>query len=736
MKPKDIQHRLRHRRLSAAGLTAFFAATAFSASAYAAVDVFVIGNERAEEVASALTPSAAYINYTAWDGQSVPTVEELQQYDVVLLYASDYFHGAPMIGDAVAAYFETGGSIVTASGYMSNRSDGQFLDSEGMPNSWGRLEDYDTLIGLPGGIAFENFLAKKPYTLDEQTRSDAPVLEPVTSLRVEMAARRGNVSAKPTTRIVARWSNNNLFNSPDPLIGVREDGFSRSVGISISPLVSVDGLQGRDFHGDLEALWTSAILWAAADHDVAVVTNKNPAIVAQILYEEIEGMFFRPRDTRQLPTDLGKFDAALFFADGLITETQAMGDLLAQYYEGGGGVVHATFYLQGRSDGPFGYNWGGFEAYDTMESAGGSEDNSDVLDPVTMVDHPIMEGVHELGADEHRGGADLKPGARALAFWSTPNQKGRPDPLVTYRDDGFSRVVGLSIAAHYEYITRHASRPASYAGDLHVLVKNALVWAASRCGDGRVDSWETCDDANGDGGDGCSSSCEIETCGDGIVQEGEQCDDANAIDGDECLSNCQLAACGDGRVQAGVEECDDGAYNDDTRPNTCRLDCKMPFCGDGILDSGESCDHGHLNGGTLCSADCRLPTCGDGRIDPGEDCDLGAANSDFMADTCRATCVDPYCGDGVVDFNEECDEGRGINGTDASTCSRVCGFKRDASESEPSGEDEDEGPIIDGPARRYRSDDGGGCSQAPARSPGTAPLLVLGIIGLLSVRRR
>jgi hypothetical protein len=42
--------------------------------------------------------------------------------------------------------------------------------------------------------------------------------------------------------------------------------------------------------------------------------------------------------------------------------------------------------------------------------------------------------------------------------------------------------------------------------------------------------------------------------------------------------------CGDGRVDAG-EECDDGAGNDDTAPDACRSDCTLPGCGDGIPDT-------------------------------------------------------------------------------------------------------------------------------------------------------
>ena len=40
-------------------------------------------------------------------------------------------------------------------------------------------------------------------------------------------------------------------------------------------------------------------------------------------------------------------------------------------------------------------------------------------------------------------------------------------------------------------------------------------------------------------------------------------------------------------------------------PSSCRLDCTIPRCGDGILDAGELCDDGNTVGGDGCAADCR-----------------------------------------------------------------------------------------------------------------------------------
>ena len=60
-----------------------------------------------------------------------------------------------------------------------------------------------------------------------------------------------------------------------------------------------------------------------------------------------------------------------------------------------------------------------------------------------------------------------------------------------------------------------------------------------RCGDGRINIGETCDDANGVSGDGCSARCELEDpCGNGRIDEGEACDDGNLLNGDGCDSSC------------------------------------------------------------------------------------------------------------------------------------------------------------------------------------------------------
>lgn len=121
---------------------------------------------------------------------------------------------------------------------------------------------------------------------------------------------------------------------------------------------------------------------------------------------------------------------------------------------------------------------------------------------------------------------------------------------------------------------------------------------ATHCGDGNADAgFETCDDGadNSDEvADACRTDCSLPRCGDGVVDFLETCDDG-VNDGSYggCMPDCAAAPkCGDGLFEAGVEECDDGAANSDTAADACRTTCTLPGCGDGVIDSAETCDDG------------------------------------------------------------------------------------------------------------------------------------------------
>ena len=198
------------------------------------------------------------------------------------------------------------------------------------------------------------------------------------------------------------------------------------------------------------------------------------------------------------------------------------------------------------------------------------------------------------------------------------------------------------------------------------------------CGNGRVDSGETCDDGNILSGDGCSPSCGNEACGNGLVEPGERCDDGNTTNGDNCSADClSLETCGNGikDVKSGgttAEGCDDGNMENG---DGCRADCKaLEFCGNGLVDVNEVCDDGLPVGGP-CSPDCQSGLgCGNGFLDPGEQCDDGNTADN---DDCRfPSCKHAVCGDGVENTTgirfEECDGGTTGVPTETVDCNIDC----------------------------------------------------------------
>ena len=148
------------------------------------------------------------------------------------------------------------------------------------------------------------------------------------------------------------------------------------------------------------------------------------------------------------------------------------------------------------------------------------------------------------------------------------------------------------------------------------------------CANFRIDPREQCDDGNRDGGDGCNPLCQAEFCGDGVrqarlgetcdgddgvlggercidcqinrcgngrVDVNEGCDDGNDVPFDEC-TNCKPAQCGNGQRESS-EECDDGNFNSD---DGCSRLCALERCGDGVIQGREVCDDDDDDGCVDC----------------------------------------------------------------------------------------------------------------------------------------
>ena len=199
------------------------------------------------------------------------------------------------------------------------------------------------------------------------------------------------------------------------------------------------------------------------------------------------------------------------------------------------------------------------------------------------------------------------------------------------------------------------------------------------CGNSVKDPGETCDDANGVAGDGCSATCQIEpgykcgtigaacaaaACGDGVVAGDEDCDDGNMVASDGCSATCVFepgffcptpgkpcvaTTCGDTKKQ-GSEQCDDGNLRpyDGCSP-TCTVEPKCAagactaVCGDGVKVPGEACDDGNVRSGDGCSATCQ--------IEPGFMCTVVTADLPATLDV--PIIYRDFNGPGSMDFEND-----------------------------------------------------------------------------------
>lgn len=186
--------------------------------------------------------------------------------------------------------------------------------------------------------------------------------------------------------------------------------------------------------------------------------------------------------------------------------------------------------------------------------------------------------------------------------------------------------------------------------------ESAIVSLATAC-ERTTQTGQSCALADGSGNNGACKDGECKSwCGDSLVRSG-------LSPGDE-----------------GYEECDMGDGNSDILANTCRTNCLLPHCGDGVPDAGETCDDGaadspscNYDNGTGSYA-CTVAGCGDGYVNDYETCDStdlqGKDCNDFGYESgtlvCSTGCVldatgctgtSTACGDAVIIAPEVCDDG-------------------------------------------------------------------------------
>ncbi|MDH3685334.1 MAG: DUF4215 domain-containing protein [Myxococcales bacterium] len=299
-------------------------------------------------------------------------------------------------------------------------------------------------------------------------------------------------------------------------------------------------------------------------------------------------------------------------------------------------------------------------------------------DPAKILD--ITDGGDFTGATPFADGIPFDDGFMGMAEWEGALLVAdlHNDTVIDFTDGGdlmdnvimslngveqLEAVPGLGLFAlrtNNEVVEISTWVALPYATGLSGVGSSGGILYVPGCGDGLVQTDETCDDGNTVDGDACRNDCT--TCGDGVVDPVEECDDGNSIDGDGCTVDCVAEFCGDG-IQQSSEGCDDG---NTVNGDGCDATCLTEVCGNGVLQLGEQCDDGNSILGDGCDVDCLLEICGNGVVQFGETCDDGNTQA---GDGCRHDCTTELCGDGIWDPQEVCDDG---NTLDGDTCSGDC----------------------------------------------------------------
>jgi FG-GAP-like repeat len=132
---------------------------------------------------------------------------------------------------------------------------------------------------------------------------------------------------------------------------------------------------------------------------------------------------------------LQQYNIVFAFSNNPWNNAVAMGNVLADYQDGGGVVVVGTFAWDNRSGWLLQGRWitGGYSPYNSTAQTNFSNNTANITSP----SHALMRGVSSLSAF-YRNGVTLASGASAVAMWTDG------PPAVTYKTNNGTTAVGIN----------------------------------------------------------------------------------------------------------------------------------------------------------------------------------------------------------------------------------------------------------------------------------------------------
>jgi hypothetical protein len=165
---------------------------------------------------------------------------------------------------------------------------------------------------------------------------------------------------------------------------------------------------------------------------------------------------------------LEQYDIVYAFSNNAWNDAVAMGDVLADYQDGGGVVVVGTFAWDNRGGWLLQGRWvtGGYSPYNSTSTTLFTTNTATITDP----SHPLMQGVSSLTAF-YRNGVTLTSGAVSVADWTDG------PPAVAYKENNGHTAVGLN--AYLGYLNQ-------FSGEWGRTIVNAGRWLDPDCQLGEI----------------------------------------------------------------------------------------------------------------------------------------------------------------------------------------------------------------------------------------------------------
>ena len=355
------------------------------------------------DVQSKVSSSGQFAAVDAFNANSAtPTLAQMLPYDAVLLFSDFSFANSTALGNNLADYVDAGGGVVNMVFSLALTS----------PPGGRWNPDY---LSMAAGAPF---VSGSPATLEPLSITDQnhAIMIGVTSFSGgsnSYRASQNNVVGGAT--VVARWTGGNVLVSAGPLPGRADLNFFPPSSAVRSDLwdQSTDGVK----------LMVNALLYTMRPRVLVAGAEADPAWIADVRTKVrgtgLVGITDTFNTSLGTPTlaQLRSYDAVLAWTDTSPQNSAALGNVLADYVDAGGGVVAATFAQS--------ISWritGRWEnTYELISAFGTSTSGISSLASVTYPSHPAMSGVTSFngGSSSFRpAGSTLRVNAFNIAQWS------------------------------------------------------------------------------------------------------------------------------------------------------------------------------------------------------------------------------------------------------------------------------------------------------------------------------